>query len=97
MSAVEFTEREYAVLRGLASGLSCDQIASRMRRNRMTIYRDIAAMRDKVGAECAEQLVDRAWRLGLLTAETPLLPHEKPMPSDPAVVVCRKPRTVAAV
>lgn len=80
MSDVYLTSRQYASLRGLAAGLTCEQIATRMRRSTATVYRDLEAMRHEFGCHTLSHLVDRAWRLGILNAETPLLAAETPLP-----------------
>lgn len=97
---IELTNREYAILRGLASGLSTAQIATRMGRGVDTIYRDTARLQAKLAADTVPQVVDRAWRLGVLNTATPLLPHEKPLPTpdritDPPALIRERRRILA--
>lgn len=96
MTEITLTHREYAVLRGLASGLTQPQIARRMGRCTATVYRDIESLRAKVAANTMSHLIDRAWRLGILTATDTPMPHEKPLPSvrlvDPPEVIARRQR-----
>lgn len=97
---IDLTAREYAILRGLASGLSMDQIAGRMSRSVATIYRDVDRLRGKLGAATIPQLIDRAWRVGVLCPTTELLPHEKPLPAPISIAyppaVIRERRRVLA-
>lgn len=76
---VELTNREYAIMRGLASGLTQEQLAVRLGRSLATVARAMGELKRKLGAATVPQIVDRAWRLGLLQRETPLLPHEQPI------------------
>lgn len=84
---IELTNREYATLRGIASGLTVRQVAARMLRSEMTLYRDLEKLRHKLGADTNLQLVDRAWRVGVLDASTPLMPYEQPAPEPASVAV----------
>lgn len=80
-AAVWVTDRQYAILRGLASGLTIIQIAARMDRSTETVNRCLLRLRATFGAATNAQALDRAWRLGLLNAQTPPLAHERPLPT----------------
>lgn len=90
---IELTDREYQILRDLAGGLTAEQIAKRLHFHRSTIHRVSVEVMGKLGAQSLPHAVDRAWRLGILGRDEPMLPQEKPLPPvtyDPQEVIRRR-------
>jgi DNA-binding CsgD family transcriptional regulator len=86
------TRREIDVLRGLADGLTCDQIGKRLFIAGCTVKTHTARLRQMLGAATNAQLVAIAYQTGLLHAEPP--PPPPPSPTRLQAIVARNARAL---
>ncbi|HKJ82342.1 MAG TPA: LuxR C-terminal-related transcriptional regulator, partial [Ignavibacteriaceae bacterium] len=61
------SERETEVLELLANGNSAKLIASKLRISITTVISHCECMKKKLGAKNSPELINKAWKLGLLT------------------------------
>jgi DNA-binding CsgD family transcriptional regulator len=71
MSAVELSERELAILRGLAAGRTVRQIARELDRKPATLDASVRSLFRKLDAVTEAQAVHVAHQVGLLGQHTP--------------------------
>lgn len=69
MIAIDLTERERFLLRGLAAGMTRKQIGRSLHLSISSIDTTAVLLFGKLGVRSAAHAVDRAWRLGLLVKE----------------------------
>lgn len=102
MTTVDLSERELAILRGLADGKTLTQIAKELRRARATIEPFYRRMLSQLGARNDAQAVDIGHRLGLLGDPAPVVaePAFQPPPIrrvyDPPAVTAFRRHQIAA-
>lgn len=97
----QLTRRQFAILAGLAAGLTQAQLATELHLSRTTIKGHVARLLALLGATTVAHAVDRAWRAGILRPETAEL-RERPSPAPftrdaPDVIARRQDQLVDAL
>lgn len=87
MGQIELTEREHALLHGLAAGFTPAQIARQLRRAPATIYPAVRTLLTKLGAATEAHAVARAYQTGLLKLPPPPTPRQL---DHPAIIAQRR-------
>lgn len=86
------TRREIDVLRGLADGLTCEQIGKRLFIAGCTVKTHTARLRQMLGAATTAHLVAIAYQMGMLRADPP--PPPPPPPTRLQGIAARNARTL---